>query len=203
MIAWLLALAVFAGLSMNLVLQLGIGMREIAFDEKRVPTAGAAPSGIGLRLCAFFASVMVLWLAFSSARSLLPLGFLEYVLVFPASFLFFSARDRFARLFMPRLIGAGGVLWRDAAGDGAFAGAALFVMLSVAGGFLDAAALSLGFAAGALLAAAIVSEIKKRAEMEAVPRRLRGAPLALVAMGLLSLVFSSVAMMFFDVLGNG
>jgi hypothetical protein len=39
--------------------------------------------------------------------------------------------------------------------------------------------------------------------MEAVPRWLRGGPLALIAMGLLSLVFSSGALMLFGVLRTG
>jgi len=197
MFAWLSMLAVFAGLSMNLVLQLGMGIREIALAEKHVPGTTVAMKGLVPRLCAFFVSVLLLWLGFSMARSLLPLGFLEYLLVFPVGLL---AAAGLEHLDLPR----GG---RKAAGGESFGGvsigAALFVTLMVADGFAEALVLSLGFALGTLLSVTVVAEIRRRSEMEAVPRWLRGAPLVLVAMGLLSLVFSSAAMMFFEVLGNG
>ena len=73
-------------------------------------------------------------------------------------------------------------------------------MLNVARNFVDATALSLGFALGIALAVAIISEIRRRSAMEAVPVPLRGGPLALIAMGLLSLIFSSTALMFYEIL---
>jgi len=195
-IAWLLSLAVLSGLSMNLVLQLGLGARELALGgEPGDPGGGRAPSGLPAGLCAFLVSVPLLWLALSLARQILPLGFFEYVLAFPASLAASSAWG-----LLPWGRKARGP---DAFGGGALAGAALFVALLVAGGLAEAVALALGFAGGALLAFAIVAEIKRRAGMEAVPRWLRGAPLALVAMGLLSLVFSSAAAMLFGALGGG
>jgi electron transport complex protein RnfA len=79
--------------------------------------------------------------------------------------------------------------------------AALFVTLSIAGGLAEAIVLSFGFTSGIALALAIAGEIRRRSEMEAVPRFLRGGPLVLVTLGLLSLVFTSAALMFFEVLG--
>jgi Na+-translocating ferredoxin:NAD+ oxidoreductase RnfA subunit len=80
-------------------------------------------------------------------------------------------------------------------------GSALFLILGLAGGFAEAAMLSFGFSAGAALAVLIVGEIRRRSSMEAVPRCLRGGPLVLVTMGLLSLVCISAAMVFYAVLG--
>jgi electron transport complex protein RnfA len=80
--------------------------------------------------------------------------------------------------------------------------AALFLSLHLASGFIEAAVLAFGFAFGILLALLILGEIHRRSEMEAVPRFLRGSPLALISMGLLSLIFSSAALMFFKVIGG-
>ncbi|MCL2190688.1 MAG: hypothetical protein FWB79_01720 [Treponema sp.] len=189
MTAWFLTLAVSAGLSMNLVLQLGLGVRELAGKPSR---------GAPLRLGVFFVSALVLWLVFSFARSVLPLGFLEYVLVFPVGVAVAAGWDCLFRRYLPGKTGSG-----DAFADGAPIGATLFATLALAGGFMDALVLSLGFSLGALLAVVIVDEIRRRAGMEAVPRWLRGAPLSIVAMGILSLVFSFAAVMFFEVLGGG
>ena len=197
MAAWLLTLAVFAGLSMNLVLQLGVGVREIALGADAPERPAEGP--LAARLLAFLAPVLLLWLAFSLARSLVPLGFAEYLLVFPVSF---AASSALGRLLARVSAGGDGARGGSLAG-GASVGAALFVALAVAGGFAEALALSVGFALGSLLAGAIAAEIRKRAETEAVPRWLRGAPLALVSLGLLSLVFYSVAAVFFEALGNG
>jgi len=209
MAAWLLALAAFAGLSLNLVLQLGVGAREIALSGEE--GEGAAPEGAGAGprpmlgaaawLCAFLISAPALWAALSLAGSLLPLGFLERVLAFPFAFAAFRAWSALFRRFLPcALSGGGGAFGGDS--GAALAGAAAFAMMSVAGGIAEALALSAGFAAGALLAAAIAGEVKRRARAEAVPRWLRGAPLALVALGLLSLAFSSAAAVFFEALAR-
>jgi len=215
MTTWLLMLAVSAGLSMNLVLQFGFGIREITLAKKSQKGDAAAVFGLPLMLVVFFASVLLLWMAFSFVRSMLPLGFLEYVLVFPVSLLVFSGWEYLSRRHLSK--GAGSAGGRgflgslfagkhspgDVFGGGALAGAALFMTLVVAGGLVDALVLSLGFTLGTLLAVVIVAEIRRRAAMEAVPGWLRGAPLTLVAMGLLSLVFSSAAMVLFEVLGGG
>jgi electron transport complex protein RnfA len=83
------------------------------------------------------------------------------------------------------------------------AAAALFVTLNLAESFFDAALLALGFALGILASLLILAEIRRRASMEEVPRFLRGSPLVLVSMGLLSLIFSSAAAILFRVLEAG
>ena len=205
--ARLAMLAVFSGLSMNMILQFGFGLKGIAFDKTIDKEEILAESGI------FFVAVMLLWLVFSFIRSVLFLGFMEYVFLFPLSFLGFSVLDYLMRRtiikrFIPQKTAGqneitflSGVLEAGKPLGGATAGAALFFTLNVASGLIEAAILAMGFTFGIALAIVTVGEIRRRAEMETVPQWLRGSPLALVAMGLLALIFSSGALMFFEVLG--
>jgi Na+-translocating ferredoxin:NAD+ oxidoreductase RnfA subunit len=189
-------LAGFSGLSMNLILQFGLGLKGIAFDESIGKERLLAGSGV------LFAAVMLLWLIFLFIRSVLFLGLLEYVLLFPASFLVFSVFEYLVNRFMlKKNAEEGALLFGDRSTGGALAGAALFMTLNVAGSPYEALVLSLGFSCSAALVMVVVGEIRRRAEMEAVPRRLRGGPLALIALGLLSLIFASGALMLFGVLG--
>jgi electron transport complex protein RnfA len=215
---WFLTLAVFSGLSMNLILRFGIGLQRIALEEDG-EGASLRDSGENAKwvflvwLGIYFISVMLLWLFFSILQSVLFLGFFEYILIFPVSSLLFTGIEYLARRLLLRtgwrggtvslylMEGAGGGASNNAAMNGAMVGAALFVLLGLAGGFAEAATLSFGFSAGSALAVLIVGEIRRRSAMEAVPRRLRGGPLVLVAMGLLSLVCMFAAMVFYAVLG--
>jgi electron transport complex protein RnfA len=194
-------LAVFSGLSMNLILQFGLALKRVAFDSYIGIGRERLLAGMGI----LFTAVVLLWLIFSFARSLLFLGFLEYMLLFPASSLTFSVLEYLTARFI--LKGDAGrkeaFFLNNALSGGALIGAAIFITLNVAGGLLDAIVLALGFSCSTALVFVVVGEIRRRSEMEAVPRWLRGGPLALIAMGLLSLIFSSGALMLFGVLGNG
>jgi electron transport complex protein RnfA len=77
----------------------------------------------------------------------------------------------------------------------------LFMALRLAITPAEALALTLGFSLGALFAALILREINRRSSLEAVPEMFRGAPLTLISMGLLSLIFSSVSAILLRVLG--
>jgi electron transport complex protein RnfA len=148
----------------------------------------------------FFVTILLLWLVFSFVRSLIPLGLFEFILLFPVSYLVFFGLEYVVNRLVQKKASTTGQFLNDMFAGGIFSGAGLFVTLNIANGIVEAAVLSMGFTFGIVLATLIVAEIRRRSEMEAVPRFLRGSPLALVAMGLLSLVFSSAAMMFFDVL---
>ena len=222
--AWFLTLAVFSGLSMNLILRFGIGLQRIAFDEG-APLSDSEKNGkqvFFIRPGLLFVSCLILWLFFSGLQSVLFLGFLEYILIFPVCSLFFVAIEHLARRLVFKTNRKGEIISRnlfisaylfiDGSETDAdqsslnsmfsgMAGAALFNILGLAGGFARAAMLSFGFAAGAALAVMIVGEIRRRSAMEAVPDCLRGGPLVLAAMGLLSLVFISAATVFYAVLG--
>jgi electron transport complex protein RnfA len=192
-LAWFALLAVFSGLSMNLILQCGLGMRGIALvkpGRERLPP---------IPFLVFFITVLLLWIIFSFVLSTVSLGFFEYILVFPAASLVFFGIEFLLRRFVIKKKNDD----EDAVQfcDG-LAGAALFITLYIAGKFIEALALVLGFTLGMLLSFSIIGEIRRRSAMEAVFRPLRGSPLALISMGLLSLVFGSAAFMFFRALGG-
>ena len=229
--AWFLTLAVFSGLSMNLILRFGIGLQRIVLEEdgEGAPLRDSGENAKWVFLVwlgIYFFSVMLLWLFFSLLQSAVFLGFLEYILIFPVSFLLFTGIEYLAMRLVLRTGWRGGTVslylmeaagnppvhgasheaavngaLHNAAMNGAMVGAALFIMLGLAGGFAEAVTLSFGFSAGAAFAVLIVGEIRRRSAMEAVPRCLRGGPLVLIAMGLLSLVCISAAMVFYAVLG--
>jgi len=251
-----LTLAVFSGLSMNLILSFGIGLRQIAAEDDSARDGAYGKTGgrvFLVRTGIYFASVMILWLFFSLLQTVLFLGFFEYILIFPVSSLFFIVIQSVAKRLVLRTDWRGDIVSRNnflsdcffiegsasaergpsaagssgndnggargtgAAGDGAdqpppdnafsgitggaSIGAALFIILGLAGGAARAATLSFGFAAGAAAAVLITGEIRRRSATEAVPQRLRGGPLVLITMGLLSLVFTSVAAVCYSVLG--
>jgi electron transport complex protein RnfA len=189
----LAALAVFSSLSLNLILHCGLGMRGTAAIRREDGRVSLPPVGI------IFASALLLWTVFSYVLSPFFPVFFEYVLLFPMSCLvYFSLEFLFYRM----------VLKKDPPKTGAvtfcdgLTAASLFLTLHLASGFLEAAILSFGFAFGVLLALLILGEIHRRSGMEAVPRFLRGSPLALVSMGFLSQIFSSAALIFFRAIGG-
>ena len=202
-ITWLVMLAVFSGLSMNLILQFGLGLKGIAFDasigkEKLL-------TGMGI----LFVTVTLLWLFFSFARSVFFWGLFEYVILFPVSFLVFSGLEYLVNHFILKVnagrkkaFSVSGSFSGSPLASGPLASGALFITLNVAGNFGEAVVLSLSFSGSAALVFVVVGEIRRRSVMEAVPHSLRGGPLALIAMGLLSLIFSSGALMLFGVLGT-
>ena len=195
----LMALVVFSGLSANLILQCGLCLKEIVLEKK--PGKKEQFKSLGI----IYISIIALWLFFSFIRTVLPLGLFEYMLLFPTSCLFISTLDYLYRRYIKREAngrtngrddGRGKQVFREAG----LAAAVVFIMLNVAGHIIEAAVVSLGFTLGIIVAFLIIGEVRRRSAIEAVPRFLRGRPLALIIMGLLSLVFSSVAMMFYRVL---
>jgi electron transport complex protein RnfA len=193
--AWMLMLMVLSGLSMNLILQFGLGLRGIALGGN----VGKERLLAGTLI--LFVSIMLLWLIFTFIRSFLFLGHFEYVALFPVSSLVFTSLEYLTNRFIPLNTAERETLpMGDTLSGGALAGAALFLILNLADGFFEAAFLALGFSLSVALVFVVVGEIRRRAEMEAVPRWLKGGPLALIAMGLLSLIFSSGALMLFGVL---
>ena len=223
----LAALAVFSGLSLNLLLQFGLGIRELVdlADSGSISPAHerewggiAAPGWIVV-----FLTALVLWFFFTGVLTSPAFGFLESFLLLPATLLVSTALNLvFAWLFpegkitlhpelrlrppsfaFRRLVESaslGGGLLGGSSCNG-LALASLFMTLRLALKVAEALALTLGFSLGALLSAIILREIKRRSSLEAVPESLRGAPLILISMGLLSLIFSSVSAIFLRVLG--
>jgi electron transport complex protein RnfA len=223
----LAALAVFSGLSLNLLLQFGLGIREIidvagqeskAAEHKRDWGGIASPGWIVL-----FVAPLILWFFFTYALIPPAFGFLESFLLLPATLAVSAALELIFAWFFP-----GGKITLDpsarpprppltlrgfienAGFDKAlFSGsscnglalASLFLTLRLALKAAEALALTLGFSLGVLLSAMILREISRRSSLEAVPELFRGAPLSLISMGLLSLVFSSLSAIFLRILG--
>jgi electron transport complex protein RnfA len=189
----IIPLAVFAGLSANLILQCGLGMRGIVISQG----AGRKPPLVKLGI--LFGTILLLWIFFSYIIAPLPLGFFAYILLFPLSALAHSAFEYLTyRFVLKKAVESEGPV---NCCDGLCA-AALFITLNVAEGFIEALALSLGFVLGILLAFVILGEIRRRSMLERAPAFLRGTPLSLISMGLLSLVFSFAAQIFFRAAGG-
>jgi electron transport complex protein RnfA len=116
---------------------------------------------------------------------------MSFLLLFPFSALVcmgleyfetrFLAENKFGRIFS----------WQTAYEGLVPASIILCVHLSVTAA--DALFLSFFFAFGCLLAILIMKEINRRSSLESLPKYFRGAPVALISMGLLSMVFGSIA----------
>jgi electron transport complex protein RnfA len=191
MIAFLAALAILSSLSLNLMLQCGLCLRlaAVAREGEEYP--------VFLQAVLLFLSSFILWLIFFYIVSPLGSGIFTYIFIFPVSVLVYSGLEFVClRFFFRKNPPFTASVFCDA-----LAGASLFVTLNVASGFVDAVVLCAGFALGVLLSRFILSEIRRRSALEAVPRFLRGSPLILISMGLLSLIFSSAAAVLYRVIG--
>ena len=80
--------------------------------------------------------------------------------------------------------------------------ASLFLTANLALTFFDALILSFFFAFGCLMALFILREIGRRSALEEIPIYLRGIPLMLISMGLLSMIFGFAAWICYKVLDN-
>lgn len=192
----IIILAVFSGLSLNMLLQMGLGIRNIGDYHSRIIKDTISRSG------ALFFSVLLLWLLFSYVFSPLNLGYLEYFLLFPLIKAAGTGFEALTRRFFPSLTRIIRPPAEEPSGQehlpfvtayDSLTIAALILTLRLAGSFAEAAALSLGFSLGNLMAIIILRGINRRSLLERVPNLLRGTPLLFIAMGLMSLIFSSAA----------
>ncbi|MCL1991520.1 MAG: hypothetical protein FWG66_01040 [Spirochaetes bacterium] len=186
-------LVFFSGFSANLLLQCALGIKGVALNEEfRIHTTL-------VKLGIVFTAAMLLWIVFDFLLFFLPAPLTLYVLVFPVGALAFDGLD----FLLYRV-----VLKKEIAKDsyvdfcGGITAAVLFICLNAANNIIGAFALSLGFASGILLSVMILREIRRRAALEAVPVFLRGNPLLLISMGLLSMVFYAASLMLFRISGG-
>jgi electron transport complex protein RnfA len=211
---YLAILGICACLAMNLLTKFGLGLTLLsdrAENADEAGTGGRDPAGEGIpSLAAFlglFACLFLLWALFSCA--LAPLGpeFYWYLLLYPLSATLIKGLERL-------------LLWASAperSRAGFFSGIAtslsrfflpsgwveflppgIMLSLHLAASPLEALVLALGFSLGVQLSLGILQEIRRRSRFEAVPPLLRGSPLALISLGLLSLIFTSVSIIFFN-----
>jgi len=200
---FLATLAVFSGLSLNLLLSFALGAAGAAKAIPKGETKQALPL---FQLGVMFVSALFLWVFFSFAVPPFWTGFSMYFLFFPLSAvvcmgLEFSWERMFSRFF-PKADPPPGmkkVFSAFTAYDG-LVPASLILTFLLAGTFLGALVLSLFFALGNLTAMLILNEIRRRSTLERVPRFLKGSPLILISMGLLALISASVAGICFRIL---
>ncbi|MDR0643953.1 MAG: hypothetical protein LBG05_03420 [Treponema sp.] len=191
----MILLIIFAILAFNLVVQFGLGVRELT-GERTAPLPF-------LQMGVLFVNVWLLWAVFTYV--LIPFFsiFFGYILLFP-----------FCSLACLGLENLADKLWRNIFHEtekkiftplSAYEGIvplSLALTIHIAGTFLEAFIVSLSFAVGILFSMFILNEIRKKAFMETVPVFLRGKPLALISMGLLSLIFTSSATLLFNALAG-
>jgi Na+-translocating ferredoxin:NAD+ oxidoreductase subunit A len=177
-----LMLVIFSAFTMNLTLQCALGIKGAAFSGN----CGRKTSFI--RLLIIFISVILLWFLFSKMHNSIFSGMLVFIIMFPVSYMIYSGLEYivFKYLFKENMENESFISFPEG-----ITAVAVFICLNIANGFHEVFLLSFGFTAGILLVIIIISEIKKRSELEAVPRFMRGTPLVLVTMGMLSLIFSA------------
>jgi electron transport complex protein RnfA len=193
-------MGVFAALACNLVLHFGLGIQALAIKKE--------DDGIGRTFYAIhlfqggliFLAVLILWVVFTYILGPLSLGFFRFILIFPLSAPLCAGLESLFRRFLPREWGWPPVFGTISAYEG-MVPTALFLSLHTATNVPEAAVLAFCFVLGILFPTIVLEEIRRRAGFEAVPRFLRGSPLALVSLGIMSLVFASVAALFFNALG--
>jgi Na+-translocating ferredoxin:NAD+ oxidoreductase RnfA subunit len=174
------ALVIFSSVSLNLMLQFGLGLMGLKQGQKQERLPSLMQAG------ALFLSVFLLWLVFRYV--LFFLGFFEYMLLLPLCAAVCMGLEWAAKRL--RVPDRGAAYFYPASAYNGLALTSLFLTLWLASSFVDAFVLSLGFAAGTLLTPYLLAAIRVRSSLENIPLFLRKAPLTLIVLGLLSLIFS-------------
>ncbi|MCL2802072.1 MAG: hypothetical protein FWD28_09975 [Treponema sp.] len=194
----LLLLMIYSGFTINLVLQCALGIRGVAESKKPVDLS------MLIKLLITFLSIILIWFFFAKILySLIP-GIFIYILLFPVSAVVYSGIEFIVFNYLLK-----NKEQDDSKNDSIssfYAGiiaAAVFICVNIASSAAEIIIMSFGFTGGILLVNFIIIEIRRRAALEAVPLFLRGKPLILIAMGLLSLVFTTASILLFRMIGTG
>ena len=188
----LLVFFIYSAFTINFVLQCALGIKGIAESKSHLPLSGLIKLGL------IFLSVVFLWFFFSGILFSVISGFLLYILVFPVSSITYNGLEYIVfRYFLKKEAKFESIVDFPAG----ITAVAVFICINIAHNILETAVLSLGFTFGIFLVNIIISEIRRRAALEAVPVFLRGKPLVLISMGLLSLVFSASSILLFRMIG--
>ena len=184
----LILLIILSAFTMNLTLQCALGLKGAASPKNN----GSLLTLIKLSLIFFI--VIILWIVFSKIIFSIFSGILIYILLFPVCFIIYEALEYLIFYY---------ILKKDTLSEecgigfpGGITAVAVFICLNISNSFTETLLLSFGFSAGIFLVLLIIREIYKRAALENVPYFLRGKPLILITMGILSLVFSVSSLLF-------
>jgi Na+-translocating ferredoxin:NAD+ oxidoreductase RnfA subunit len=188
----LILLFVISVFTMNLTLQCALGIKGTAESKKSGALINLIKTGI------IFFSIVVLWLMFSKVLVSISTSIFIYILLVPVSFIVYEGLEFLVYTF----------LYKNRNEEesfisfpGGITAAAVFICMNIADGILQTLVLSFGFTGGIFLVSMIVREIRKRAALEKVPYFMRGKPLVLVAMGLMSLVFMVGSLLILRMIG--
>jgi electron transport complex protein RnfA len=188
-----LILFIFSMLNMNLVLQCALGIKGA--EESR----NCGRSATIIRLGIIFIAVILLWLFFSKIIFSLFSGIFIYILIFPVSFIVYEGIQYLTVKY---------IIKKDIENEsflnfaGGITAVSVFICINISTGFFQTVILSFGFTFGIMVVFLIIREIRRRAALEAIPPFLRGNPLILVSIGLLSIVFSASSVLFLRMMGN-
>jgi electron transport complex protein RnfA len=184
----LLLLFIYSGFTINIVLQCAIGIKGVAESRKAIDLESIIKTVI------IFFTVNLMWFFFSMVIYPLIPGISVYILLFPVSALVYSYLEYIIFRYL---------LKKEAENEsiisfpGGFTAAAVFICINISNNITETLLLSFGFTSGIFLVNFIIMEIRRRAALEAIPEFLRGKPLVLIAMGLLSLIFTTASLLIF------
>jgi hypothetical protein len=168
-------LILLGGLSLNLVLHAGLGVKEVEKELREPHSVFSFSKWAGL-----FIVVFLLWLFFTFVISPLSLSYAAIALLFPITI--------FACVLFDNVLTFGAGRKNNESVDGKYsnddglpvlcplAAFALLFTLRLASGVLDALLLSLSFSAGTALSVFILSSIHRRVQFEHLSNKLKGLP---------------------------
>ncbi|MDR2632684.1 MAG: hypothetical protein LBC51_03560 [Treponema sp.] len=188
----MLGLLIFSGFTLNLILHSALGIGNIT--EEQDQSIGLFQVGV------LFVSVLLLWMLASYGLGFLSFGYLEYALLFPLSALACMGLEALCIRLFPALVPEYQRFNPATAYDGLVL-SSLMMTLHIARTLIEALILSLGFSLGTLLSMVLLTEIRKRSSLELVPSFMQGRPLMLISLGLLSLLFTALGLIFFSASG--
>jgi electron transport complex protein RnfA len=190
----ILPLLIYSVFTVNIVLQCGLGIKGIVESKSYINKSTFIKLGL------IFLSIILLWLFFCKIVFSINSGIFIYVLIIPVSALTY---DGFEYLIFNYLFKDEKETETFISFPNGITAAAVFVCVNIANNIVEVLILSFGFTSGIFFVYLIIREIRKRAALEAVPVFLRGKPLVLVAMGMLSLVFTAASLLFFRMIKAG
>jgi electron transport complex protein RnfA len=199
---YIAGLAIFSGLSLNLLLQFALGTAGAASDTGYYK-ANAKRELPFIQFCILFVSMIFLWIFFKYLMPSFWRGFAEFFLFFPLSALVCMGLEHSVERIMPRVFSKWKGMRKNFSAITAYDGlvpASLIIAFIAADAFTDVLVIALFFVLGNLTAMMTLNEIARRSSLERVPKFLRGTPLILVSMGLLSLISTFAAGIFLKIL---
>jgi electron transport complex protein RnfA len=184
-----LPLVILGGFFLNLPLQMGLGAHEIFFSRN-----DSLLDALFESILLFF-TLLFEWALFTFVFSPLTLGFFKYFLILPLGAVVPSCLRLAAARTLPSRFALRNSVYSFPYMSGANV-AALLVMLGLATTGTEALVLAAGFSSGVFISMTILRAIRFRIDRERINPLIRGTPLLLIAMGLLSLAVMSVAIIY-------